>query len=237
MMFSPNKSSSSLVAIVITNLIIFLLAYGYSRADMLEAIFITYFSFAGLLLHHLVSYIWYTVTRLKTFFVAKVIVAAIIAALILPWFGVIALPAVDPLTGTEDAIENLSWIVVFIGVIAQLFFGTGLHRELTKNTHELTMRVITTFVNIGIIFMVLTSFSVNLSIEEIRWLVVAVQLLYISNYIANDTSYTKYLISFGHGARTDINWRNSVDPFEMIIKVVGYGLIFLPSIIIILSVT
>ncbi len=202
---------------------------------MLEAIFITYFSFAGLLLHHLISYIWYVVARLKTFLVAKVIVAVIISALILPWFGIIALPAVEPLTGTEEAIENLSWSIVFIGVIAQLF-GTRLHRNFTKSTQELTMRAISTFINIGIIFMVLTSFSISLSIEEIRWLVVAVQLLYVSNYIANNTNYTKYLIAASHGARTDINWRNNVDSLEMIIKVVGYGLIFLPSIIIILSV-
>ncbi len=203
---------------------------------MLEAIFITYFSFAGLLLHHLISYIWYTIARLKTFFVAKIILAITISALILPWFGIIALPVINPLAGTEDSIENLSWIIVLIGVIAQLF-GTKLHRSLTKNTHELTMGVITTFINIGIIFMVLTSFSINLTIEQIRWLVVAVQLLYVSNYIANETNYTKHLVAISHGARTDINWRNNVDPFETVIKVVGYGLIFAPSIFIILWVT
>lgn len=235
MTLQTKNSLTATVSVVVANIIIFLIAYNFSQADMLEAIFITYFSFAGILLHQLISYIWHTVTRLDTFYVAKIVVAIMIFALTLPWFGVIAFPAIVPLAGTEDAIENLSWSMIILGVVIQ-FFGAILHKKSKTNTHQLTLRAITTFVNIGIIFMVLTSFSMNLSIEEIRWLVVAVQLLYVSNYIANNTDYITRLIGISHSARTDIKWRNSVDPIEIIIKVIGYGLVFLPSIIIILSI-
>ncbi len=230
----PKKPFGRIVLVVAINLIIFFVAYNFSEADMLEAIFITYFSFAAILAINLFSYIRFIIQKRDVHPAIKLFISAVIAVMLLPWFLFIALPVLEPLTGTEQAIENLSWIFVLTGVVVQLN-DTSLRSNAREGSHGIINKVIASFVNIGIIFLVLTSFSTSLSSQDIAWLVVAVQLLYISNYIATETNYLKFINTLSSAINANAHGVRS-GSLGAPITIIGYGLMFLPSILIILSV-